>query len=159
MIRKANINDMSVILKIYAKAREFMASHGNKSQWGSYYPSVELLIDDIKNNQLYLYENDGKVRGVFAFIIGEDPTYQEIADGAWNSDSLYGTIHRVASDGKEKGIFSKVAEFCWDKIPHLRIDTHEDNKIMQYLILKNGFTRCGTIFLDDGSPRIAFEKL
>ena len=44
------------------------------------------------------------------------------------------------------------------KIQHLRIDTHENNKVMQHLILKNGFEKCGIIYVDDGSPRVAFEK-
>ena len=39
----------------------------------------------------------------------------------------------------------------------MRIDTHEDNKIMQHLIEKNGFSKRGIIFKDDGSPRVAFE--
>ena len=39
------------------------------------------------------------------------------------------------------------------------IDTHEDNHIMQHLITKNGFQKCGIISAHDGTPRIAYEKL
>ena len=42
---------------------------------------------------------------------------------------------------------------------HLRIDTHHDNAIMQHVILKNGFTRCGIIHIASGAERIAFEKI
>ena len=41
----------------------------------------------------------------------------------------------------------------------LRADTHADNKIMQHLLEKNGFTRCGIIHVADGSPRFAYQKL
>ena len=41
----------------------------------------------------------------------------------------------------------------------LRADTHADNKIMQHLLEKNGFTRCGIIHVADGTPRIAYQKL
>ena len=34
-----------------------------------------------------------------------------------------------------------------------------DNKIMQHLLEKNGFTRCGIIHVADGSPRFAYQKL
>ena len=44
-------------------------------------------------------------------------------------------------------------------LPELRADTHADNKIMQHLLEKNGFTRCGVIHVADGSPRFAYQKL
>ena len=50
-------------------------------------------------------------------------------------------------------------QFCEQSINHLRIDTHNDNKIMQHVIEKNGFKRCGIIHVNDGSERIAYEKL
>ena len=39
----------------------------------------------------------------------------------------------------------------------MRGDTHEDNLPMQRVLEKNGFQRCGTIFVEDGSPRIAYQ--
>ena len=91
----------------------------------------------------------------------DDPTYYRI-DGAWKNEAPYGVIHRIASDGTEKGIFEAVMEFCKEKmaergIRNLRIDTHEDNKTMQHLIEKYGFQRCGIIYLENGSPRIAYQ--
>ena len=43
-------------------------------------------------------------------------------------------------------------------IKNIKIDTHEDNLIMQKLLEKNSFKYCGVIYLLDGSKRIAFEK-
>ena len=67
----------------------------------------------------------------------------------------------VASDGQIHGLVQKVVAFCEQQTKHLRIDTHHDNKVMQHVIEKNGFTRCGTIYLltENGDPRIAYEKL
>lgn len=39
----------------------------------------------------------------------------------------------------------------------LRADTHADNKVMQHLLEKNGFVRCGNITLADGTSRIAYH--
>ncbi len=93
------------------------------------------------------------------FEIAADPTYAVIEDGAWISDEPYGVIHRVANNGTIKGMFSEVFGFCHQKINHLRIDTHDDNKIMQHVVEKHGFQRCGIIHLQNGDPRIAYEYI
>ena len=56
------------------------------------------------------------------------------------------------------GVLAMAVQFCEQSINHLRIDTHNDNKIMQHVIEKNGFKRCGIIHVNDGSERIAYEK-
>ena len=82
-----------------------------------------------------------------------------IEEGKWLEDSPYGTIHRLASDGQIKGIFAACVSFCQNICPHLRADTHHDNLTMQHLLVKNGFAQCGIIYISDGSPRIAYEKI
>lgn len=159
MIRNAKIQELPAILKVYEIARKFMADNGNASQWGNTFPPADLLEEDIKNKQLYVYINEEQIHGVFAFILGDDPTYSHIENGSWISDTGYGTIHRVASDGAIKGILSKCLDYCKRQSSHLRIDTHENNEIMKHLIQKNGFVKCGTIYAENGSPRIAFEYL
>lgn len=159
IIRKAEINDLKRIMEIYEIARKFMADNGNKNQWSNKYPSEEIIEKDIEKNQLYVLECMGDIHGVFAFIIGKDKTYNIIENGEWLSDSEYGTIHRVASDGKVHNVLNEVIAYCSKKISHLRIDTHKDNTVMRHLIVKNGFSERGTIYTDNGSERIAFERL
>lgn len=158
MIREARIDDMDRLLEIYDIAKQFMRKTGNMNQWNSSYPDRELLTKDIQNHHLYVMEEDHQVHSVFAFIIGEDETYQVI-EGAWLDESPYGTIHRIASDGVIHHVFKKAVEYCSQKCAHIRIDTHEDNQVMQKAILRNGFKRTGIIHIKDGSPRIAFEKV
>lgn len=159
MIRNANLNDIPEILEIYSYARNFMCENGNPSQWAGNFPSVSIIENDVYKRQLFVLEESGEIHGVFAFIIGEDETYLNIEQGAWISCEEYGTIHRVATDGKIHGFMQQVVLFCENKISHLRIDTHEDNRIMRHLIIKNGFRQCGIIHVRDGSPRIAYEKV
>ena len=158
MIRYAKENDLPEILRIYEYARGFMARTGNPNQWTGGHPREALLRDDIAKRQLYVLENETGLHGVFAFIVGDDPTYAVIERGAWRSSAPYGTIHRIASDGQIHGFLQSAVDFCWQQIPHLRIDTHADNRVMQHLILKCGFTQCGVIRLENGDPRIAYEK-
>ena len=35
----------------------------------------------------------------------------------------------------------------------------DSNKIMQHLLEENGFTKCGIIHVEDGTPRIAYQKM
>ena len=150
MFRGAVRGDLPQILKIYAHARAVMKASGNPTQWGDDFPPQELLEEDIDSNRLFLYVVNGQIEAVFAFILGADPTYAVIEDGQWLDDTLpYGTVHRLASAGKQKGVGKAV----------LRADTHADNKIMQHILEKNGFTRCGVIHVKDGSPRFAYQKM
>lgn len=157
-IREARIEDLERIMEIYAFARRFMADTGNPKQWADRYPEKDLLVADIEKQQLFVMEEGGLTHGVFAFIIGEDPTYDIIEDGAWLDDVPYGTIHRIAGDGQVKGLLQACVIYCNDQIDNLRIDTHHDNKIMQHAIEKNGFKRCGVIYSVDGSSRIAYQR-
>ena len=98
IIREARIEDIERILEIYDIAKAFMRQTGNPHQWNSRYPDQITLEEDIHKHQLFVMEEDSIIHSVFAFIIGEDPTYKEI-EGAWLDHSTYGTIHRIASDG------------------------------------------------------------
>lgn len=159
MITPATAADLPDILNIYEYARNFMIKSGNPAQWAKSYPDEKLLLEDIAKKQLYLCRDARLVYGVFVFIIGEDPTYRLIENGSWLSDSPYGTIHRIAGNGTKKGVLTEALSFCEHQISHLRADTHRDNLIMQHILPIAGFQKCGTIYLADGSPRIAYERL
>lgn len=156
-IRLACHEDLKCILTIYQEARSFMRRTGNMHQWVGGYPSGELLESDIDRKQLYVVTEDDILHGVFAFIQGADPTYAYIENGAWRSDGPYGTIHRIASDGLTHGVFTDVLRFCRERQPHVRIDTHADNLVMQHVVVKHGFHYCGVIYLENGDPRLAYE--
>ena len=159
MIRKAEYTDIRRALDIYDSARRFMRSRGNAVQWVNGYPSEELLRADVAAGQLYVMEDVGGVYAVFAFIIGDDPTYQVI-DGAWLDDGTpYGTLHRLGSDGTRTGVLSDAVDWAWGRIHHLRADTHEDNHPMRRCLERAGFVCTGVITVADGTPRRAYERV
>lgn len=159
MVRKASKDDLETLAKVYRAAKAFMRASGNPTQWGEDYPEC-VLEDDLEKGQLYVVcGQDGEVHAAFVFALGADPTYQVIENGQWGNDIPYGTIHRLGSDGEQKGIFSEVLSFCKGIEPYIRADTHQDNKVMQHLLEKHGFVRRGTIYVGDGTPRIAYDLL
>ena len=156
-VRKAVREDLPRIEEIYAVARAFMARTGNPNQWGTHHPPVCQLEKDIAGGKLHVIVSDG-IRGVFYFARETDPTYLEIFDGGWHSDGPYGVIHRIAGDGSG-GILKTAVAYASLHCGYLRIDTHEDNTVMQRALAKLGFQKCGIIYLENGDPRIAFDRI
>ena len=156
MIRPAKIFDLPAIENVYTAARAFMRASGNTKQWVNGYPQRELLESDIANGHLFVIEEDGAVHAVFAFILGNDPTYNYIEDGHWLNDKPYGTIHRIGGDGTVKGVLAKALAFALKYTDEVRADTHADNRPMQRALAKNGFVRCGVSYLENGDPRVAY---
>ena len=154
-IRLANTSDTNRIFEIYEYARAYMKAHGNPYQWGDDRPEKSLTKDDIKNQRCYVMEDDGHIFACFVFTIGFEKAYE----AKFPSKVEYGVIHRVASDGSKSGIVERIVDFAKGKVNLLRIDTHEDNKVMQHLIEKNGFKKCGIVYVEDGTERFAYEKI
>ena len=161
-IRHSTTEDVSRMMEIYANARRFMAEHGNPDQWGpTCWPPEALIRRDIEEGHSYVCVHEDAVVGTFFYISGEniEPTYARIWDGAWRSDAPYGVVHRIAGDGSMPGIGTFCMQWAWEQCRHLRVDTHGDNVVMQHLLEKLGFVRCGTIYVEeDPFPRIAYEK-
>lgn len=155
-IRKARIDDLSVIMSIYRIAQDFMIESGNPNQWGHSYPSENLIREDIDNEVCHLIYDNGGIHGVFALFDNVEPSYQYIENGQWLNDEPYITVHRIASDGKVHGIFKCAMDYCKRISNNIRIDTHENNIIMQKQIEKNDFQKCGTIYVRK-SPRVAYH--
>lgn len=156
-IRKATMEDWEEIRKIYADARQFMAAHGNAGQWGTGYPQEKLLLDDIAQGKLYVCMEEG-IAAVFYFAVEEDPTYGVIEEGAWLNEEPYGVVHRIASARTVRGAASFCMNWAFEQAGNIRIDTHENNFPMQNMLRKNGFHYCGKIYLENGEPRIAFQR-
>lgn len=158
-IRKSTTEDVPRIMTIFAAAKEYMASHGNGTQWGDGYPNEETLMADIAAGNSYVIESDGTVVGTFSFIVGEEPTYRLIKNGEWTADRAYGTIHRLAADGTAKGIAKACFEYCAKRTDYIRVDTHENNASMRAAIEKIGFRKCGNIYVRGGAERTAYDYL
>lgn len=146
-------------MEICAQAREIMRADGNMNQWTGGYPSKDVIRADIDASVGQVIEVCGQLEGYFAFIPGIEPTYLRIEGGWLNESEPYCTIHRLASTRTSRGIARACFEWCWGQCRNLRIDTHEDNRIMRHCIEAFGFTYCGVIHLRNGDPRLTYQKL
>ena len=156
-IRLAQTADLETLGVLFSNAKQFMCKMGNPDQWQEGYPH-DLLPGDIEKKQLFVCEEDGHIYAAFVLVMGDDPTYAVIK-GEWKNHLPYGTLHRIASTGERRGMMDVIVDWAFEKTGgNLRGDTHELNLPMQTAFERNGFERCGIIWVEDGTPRIAYHK-
>ena len=160
MIREARPADLAEVMKVIDAAKMIMRQSGNMHQWADSYPSEAVILSDMEKHGGYVIEDSGKIVGYFAFLSSPEPTYARIYEGEWLDDERpYHVVHRMASYPDAHGVFCSTMDFCFSKDANIRIDTHQDNAIMQHVIAKYGFTYCGIIFLTSGDKRLAYQKV
>lgn len=159
-IRRARMEDLDGIMELYDQGRRFMRQSGNFGQWTDGYPQRALIEGDIRAGHCYLVLEGGGAAGVFCFFYGEDvePVYAAI-DGAWLEEGPYGVLHRVASNGRVKGLIAACTDWCLAQCPSLRVDTHQDNGPMRRALKRCGFQYCGTVVYDGEGERLAYQKV
>ena len=157
-IRKTRIEELDTVMEIYAHARQFMADHGNPTQWKQTWPPREYIENDIQLGKSYVCVEGDEIAAVFYFAKEHDETYDVIYDGQWLNDEEYAVVHRIASTGKVKGAGSFCMNWASEQCKNIRIDTHEDNYVMQNMLKKCGFSHCGTIYCRGDEKRMAFHK-
>ena len=157
-IRHTRPEDMDVLLALYENARQFMAQNGNPNQWVKGSPDRAQLEQDMAAGGSYDCTDGERIVGTFFFAVGEEPAYRRIENGQWLNDRPYGVVHRITAAAGTRGVVSFCLDWCFSQRDNIRIDTHRDNLPMQRALAKNGYQPCGTIYLADGSERIAFQK-
>ena len=158
-IRKTTEADLPRIGEIYENAKRFMRESGNPNQWNSGTPNIDTAREDMERGVGYVAEENGEIVAVFMFSLDGEPTYAKIHEGKWLNDAPYGVIHRIAVAEQGRGIIGHCIDECFALCHNLRIDTHRNNLPMQRALQKRGFQYCGIIYLENGDPRVAYEKV
>ena len=162
--RKATPEDLPVIMDIIRQAQRSLAELG-VDQWQDGYPDEAAFLRDMEHGYCYVAVETEQILGVAAIIPDGEPDYDRIYEGSWLNEGAYMTVHRVAVDDrvKRKGVASfllaEAAEMARGQgLCSLRLDTHPDNKRMQHVLEKNGFSYRGIVMLPVGL-RWAYDKI
>lgn len=170
MIREACLFDMMDILSVVRDAVDYLREH-HVPQWQNGYPDEATLRDDIAKKTLYVYEQVGAVVGIANLSLELDPSYSIVYDGDWLTlYPNYLVVHRLAvkKECLHQGIGLALLQFSEDyAVQHhknsIRIDTHQLNHVMNRLLEKLGYIRCGLIHLvgysESDAIRVAYEKI
>ncbi|WP_297407940.1 GNAT family N-acetyltransferase [uncultured Cetobacterium sp.] len=147
MIRNATENDLDKIMEIINITVKDMETEGN-NQWDEAYPNRDIFIKDIKNNYLYLIEEED-IKGVICLNYIEADEYKNIN---WSLESKALVIHRMAVNSKfrNQGIGSKLLEFAKslakeNNIKIIKTDTYSKNIKMDNLFRKLNFKQIGVV--------------
>ena len=172
-IRATTPQDLDTVMAIIEEARGTIAALGI-NQWQNGTPNRAMITEDMALGQgRVVTDDDGVVMGTFALIYTGEPTYDTIYDGAWHAPDFaadgsiaYIAIHRVAISVARRGsgISTAIIRYAEEYArilgkTSLRIDTHEGNVVMRRMLEKHGFVHRGTIYLQNGDPRVAYEKI
>ena len=163
--RQANISDLDQIVEIIELSKKYL-KETKVDQWQDGYPAKEDLRRDIESGNSYVLTNKDEIVATTVISLDGESTYNSIFNGEWITNEEYIVMHRVAVHDRYKGkgtfkeLIKEAENLALNKgIFSIKIDTHRDNISMQKAVLKNDFKKCGIIYLEDGSERIAFEKV
>lgn len=160
-LRKAKSDEAGLCYQCIEDARAYHKSMGFE-QWHPGYPTQQTILDDIADHMGYVFVKEQEIVGYCCIIIGDEPAYHKI-EGAWKTDRPYAVVHRMAFNQKARGgglsgqAIDLIKEFCLsNQIGAIRVDTQEENKVMQHILDREGFLYCGLIHFD-GGPKLAYE--
>jgi ribosomal protein S18 acetylase RimI-like enzyme len=164
LLRESTFNDLPEIMNIINQARAYLKQN-RIDQWQNGYPDQNDIRSDIERDNSYVLVAEEVLAGTAAVSFDGEKTYNYIK-GRWLTTGNYGTVHRLAVSSAYRntgaaGIMMKHIEqlSIENKAQSIRIDTHDENKAMRRFLEKCGFKYCGIIYLEDGSKRLAYEKL
>lgn len=159
MIRPSTLDDLPLIMSMIDHSRSIMRANGNNTQWDGY-PTSTTILDDIAKRIHYIVEDNGNVIGCFTLLKQPEPTYARIEEGLWLDDTTpYRTIHRLACAPDVHGVARQAFDWSETQCASIRVDTHSDNHIMRHIIQQHGYTYCGIVYMNDGTPREAYQKM
>lgn len=156
-IRRATAADLDTVCAIYEAARAFMRTHGNPTQWPGDYPGLVDAEKDLAADALWVLDEGAGPVAVMSVLPGPDPTYARIEGAGWLDDEPYWVMHRLAVAESGRGAGTRMLSWLVARHDNVRADTHADNIPMQRTLEKCGFVRRGTIWVEDGTPRVAYH--
>ena len=107
IIRKADFNDLECIRLIYQSARKFMSEIGNPNQWGNVNPPLERTKEDVRENNLYVVEDDDDILAVY-FITNGAKEHLQAKLIAEEKSKFFESVEKLMQNG-----VSRIQIDCW----------------------------------------------
>ena len=135
-------------------------------QWNDFYPSKEVLENDIHLKQIWKLVIESKIIGMIVLTEMVDIEYENIKWLTENDNNLY--VHRLAVEPKfqGKGYAQKLMDFAenfaiQNKYSSIRLDTFSQNQRNQRFYKQRNYVQLESIYLPNQSefPFYCFEKI
>ena len=155
--------DVPAIMTLVEAGVRRLAAMG-VDQWQDGYPNRGRIEQDVAEGIGYVIEENDRVVAYGAVIFTGEEAYRAI-DGRWLTDEEnYVVVHRmcvaeeVVGHGFGRRFMEAAEQLSRGRVQSFRVDTHADNRVMQSLLPRLGFTRCGIIYFES-RHLVAFEKI
>ena len=162
IFRKAIVEDIDAVAEIMAAASARLGAAGI-DQWQRGYPNRASVERDVENGVGMVLCEGTTILAYGAIIFTGEPAYDDLTGGEWLTSGDYACVHRLCVNeifvgmGFSKHFMLAAEAMASERVKSIRIDTHPENKIMQGLIQRLGYTYCGDVVIE--SRRLAYEKL
>lgn len=163
-ITTAEKTDVPGIMNLISECIREMEGRGIY-QWGDFYPTVDIITNDIQCESLYTMQNRKECVGIICLNEEQSPEYREIE---WLSDErCVLVVHRLAVHPKwhEQGIGRKFMDFaekfatekCYTSI---RLDAYSGNPRAISFYEKCGYEKTGQVYFPKRTlPFFCYEKV
>ena len=162
IFRKATTEDIDTIERMIKAASGRLGAAGI-DQWQRGYPNRTSIENDVEAGVGMVLALGNEILAYGAVIFTGEPAYDDLTGGKWLTDGQFAVVHRLCVSeifvgmGFAKQFMSAAEAMAAERVKSFRIDTHPDNKIMQNLVERMGFTYCGDVVIE--SRRLAYEKI
>jgi ribosomal protein S18 acetylase RimI-like enzyme len=162
-ISKGQMQDLSDILEIISKCIKHMESQGIY-QWNEFYPSSDLIENDIKREDCYVLKANEKCIAYVAINEEQSPEYSQIN---WVTDGeKVLVIHRLSvhpesqGNGIAKKILKFIEEFATENhYSGIRLDAYSGNAKALTLYENFGYKKAGQFYFPHRNlPFYGYEK-
>jgi ribosomal protein S18 acetylase RimI-like enzyme len=123
-------------------------------QWDGIYPDEKTVKCDIKQQQLYLLEDDGQVCGIIALNKFQEPEYKNVN---WEFTGRALVVHRLAIEPsrQRKGLAKMLMQFTHKyavekRYETIRLDAFIRNPVAVGLYEKLGYRKAGRVTFRKG---------
>lgn len=153
MIRKAVKEDIDAIASIYDKILAKEETEGTLTGWiRDVYPTRQTAEDSLKNDTLFVSENDGRIVAAAKIDHSQMPQYAECKWEYDVPDNQVMILHTLVVDPECSGQgYGREFVHFYEKYafeaecPYLRIDTNATNTIAWDMYKKMGYRDAGVI--------------
>lgn len=156
-----DINDIMSLVQVVIKDMQNTGS----DQWDDFYPDIQTITSDLKNNTLYILRDQKKCIGMIVLNEDQDNEYQKVN---WNGEEEgVLVIHRLCihPDRRGKGLANKLMNFAEEyaienNYKSIRLDAYSANIAAVRLYEKRGYNKIGQVFFPGRKyPFYCFEKI
>jgi ribosomal protein S18 acetylase RimI-like enzyme len=123
-------------------------------QWDEIYPDEATFAGDIERHELFLLEQEGRIRGIMTLNEFQEPAYQGVT---WQFSGKALVVHRLAIDpsAQGKGLAGKLMQFAYEvagklRYATIRLDAFASNPRAVALYERLGYRRAGTVMFRKG---------